>query len=260
MQAVDTAAILEIEQGQSAEDITFFTSDALRTGGPVLDLGCGTGRMAIPIARGGAEVVGLDISAPMLVRFNEKLASESPDTRKRITLVQGDMKRFSLKRQFRCAICSSNTLFLLGSESGVAEALKNVGSHLEPGGMLIVDAAAIDSETRAALARYPKGDLPDLDLLECSGDYPVRRTHSIEPQNRDGREDPKRFAITYKYFDTSDGLCFERQEDIVLLTPQELIILMERLGYEIVEMFGWYDRREYKDGERKLIVFARRKE
>ena len=256
MQAVDTAAILEVEQGQSAEDIAFFTSDALRTGGPVLDLGCGTGRMGIPIARGGAEIVGLDISGPMLARFNKKLAFESSHTRQRITLIQGDMKRFSLKRQFRCTICSSNTLFLLGSESGVAEALKNIGSHLEPGGMLIVDTAAIDSETRAALARYPKGDLPDLDLLECSGDYPVRRTHSIEPH----REDPKRFAITYKYFDTSDILYFERQEDIILLTPQELTRLMEHLGYEIVEMFGWYDRREYKDGERKLIVVARGKE
>jgi SAM-dependent methyltransferase len=260
MQAVDTAAILEIEQGQSAEDIAFFASNALRTGGPVLDLGCGTGRMAIPIARAGAEVVGLDISASMLTRFDEKLAFESPDTRKRITLVQGDMKRFSLKRQFHCAICSSNTLFLLGSESGVTEALKNVRSHLAPGGTLIVDAAAIDSEIRAALERYPKGDLPDLNLLECSGDYSVRRTHSIEPQNRDGREDPRQFVITYKYFDASDNLCFERREDTVLLTPQELLLLMERLGYKIVELFGWYDRREYKDGERKLIVFAGRKE
>jgi SAM-dependent methyltransferase len=260
MHAADAATILEIEQGQNTEDLAFFVNIALRTGGPVLDLGCGTGRLAIPIARAGIEIVGLDISVPMLARFHEKLAGESSDSRKNILLIRGDMRQFLLRRQFRCAICSSNTLFLLGSEGNIAEGLKSIRSHLEPGGMLIIDVAAIDSETRAALKEYPDGDFPDLDLTECVDDHSIRRTHSIESNDKDGREDPRCVTIRYKYFDGSDNLCFERAEDIVLLSPPELVSLVERMGFEIRELFGWYDRRVYSGGERKLIVLARRKE
>ncbi len=259
------APLLEAEQAKGGEDIAFFTDIAMELGGPILELGCGTGRLAIPIARAGVEIVGLDLSAAMLGRFGEKLLAESSETRRRVRLLCGDMRRLPLKKRFRGIFCSSNTLFLLGSEDAIGEALAGARRCLAPGAMLVVDAAAIDCETRAALAKYPKGDLPDLDLSEGSSGGQVRRTHSIGPRSDDrydakAAEAPTRFSITYKYFDASDSVCFERSEDVVLPTPRELRHLMKEHGYDIAEEFGWYDRRSFSEGDRKLIVLARKKE
>ncbi len=264
-QTLDIAAILDLEQGPDDADVAFFTDIARRTGGPVLDLGCGVGRLALPIARAGIDVTALDILEPVLARFRKKLTAEPRRSRERIRLVQADMRRFAMRGNFRAAICSSNTLFLLGSEDSIAEALECVRAHLAPGGRLIIDAAAIDAEARAALAEYPAGDFPDLDLSDGTGDHLLHRTHSIKARKGDehGMEpssETNRFSIKYKYFDDSGGLRGERREDVVLLTPEELLHLLCDSGYEIEDTFGWYDRRTFSEGDRKMIVLARKKE
>ncbi|UCD56364.1 MAG: class I SAM-dependent methyltransferase, partial [Candidatus Hydrogenedentota bacterium] len=131
---LDCAQTFDLEQDQNTEDIAFFIEIARRTGGPLLELGCGAGRLAIPLARSGVEVIALDISASMLECFNRRLEREPPSVRSRIKLIRADMRRFALKRRFRGAILSSNTLLLLASEKSVGQALACVGSHLAPDG------------------------------------------------------------------------------------------------------------------------------
>src|SRR5919108_950359 len=81
-------------------DINFFVEAAQASGGPVLELGCGTGRILIPTARAGVEIVGLDASRLMLSECRKKLSRESDDVRSRVDLVRGDMRQFALGRQF----------------------------------------------------------------------------------------------------------------------------------------------------------------
>ena len=251
----DCAEAVDLEHGPGDQDIPFFVTMARRMSGPLIELGCGTGRLALPLARSGMEVAAIDISADMLCRFNERLAREPTDVRSRISLIRADMRRFALNRRFSGAICSSNTLLLLASEDAIAEALACIRSHLEPGGTIVIDVAAIDGETRGALMDYPCEDIPDLTFAATSGGDPLRRTHSIE-----SAADANGISVRYRYLDSQDGLCAERREDIVLLLPEELLRLMSEQGYEVLHTFGWYDGRRYCDTERKLIVVARTKE
>lgn len=252
---LDSAACYDLEQSRNTEDIGFFVEAAKRIGGPILELGCGTGRLTVPLAQAGLEVTALDISAAMLMRLGERLQQEAPDARRRISLFRADMKRFALKRKFRAAIWSSNTLLLLGSERSIGEALDCVGSHLLPDGRIIIDVAATDAGARSSLMNYPGGDIPDITFADASGNRVLKRTHRVEPRgsNRDHA-----VSITYKYFDGEDFRT-ERREDLVLFTPDELLGLLTRQGYEATETFGWYDRRLFSQNARKLIVVARRR-
>ncbi len=249
------AACYDLEQSRNTEDIGFFVEAAKRIGGPVLELGCGTGRLTVPLAHAGLEVTALDISADMLMRLGERMKLEPPKTRRRINLFRADMKRFALKKKFRAAIWSSNTLLLLGSERSIGEALDCVGSHLLPDGRIIIDVAATDVEARSALMSYPGGDIPDLTLDDASGKRVLKRTHRIEPR---GSNEDRAVSITYKYFDDGDFRT-ERREDLLLFTPDELLGLLARHGYEATETFGWYDRRPFSQDARKLIIVARGK-
>lgn len=84
----------------SKDDIDFYKELALQSGGKALELGVGTARVAIPLARGGVTVVGIDNSVHMLGVAREKLAKESKAVRRRVTLKRGDMKGFELNQSF----------------------------------------------------------------------------------------------------------------------------------------------------------------
>src|SRR6185436_14973006 len=73
-------------------DLTFFTEAAKQSKGPVLEIGCGTGRVLIPTARAGVEIVGLDLSHHMLSVCRQRLANESAEVQSRARLVQADMR------------------------------------------------------------------------------------------------------------------------------------------------------------------------
>ena len=81
-------------------DVAFFVEMAQASGGPVLEVGCGTGRVLIPTARAGVEIVGLDLSPFMLAICRENLAQEPPEVQARVQIVEGDMRDFDLGREF----------------------------------------------------------------------------------------------------------------------------------------------------------------
>ena len=81
-------------------DVAFFVEEATRSAGTVLELGCGSGRVLIPTARAGIDIVGLDGSPAMLTRCQQRLTAESPAVQTRIALIPGDMRRFGLGRRF----------------------------------------------------------------------------------------------------------------------------------------------------------------
>lgn len=120
-----------------AGDADFYVRQARRTGGPVLELGCGTGRIAIPLAEAGFDVTGLDLSAPMLKIAARRIGLTR--TRGRITLVRGDMANFSLKRKFPLVIIPFRAFQHLLTPAAQRSCLESCRRHLTPKGRLIVD-------------------------------------------------------------------------------------------------------------------------
>lgn len=131
------------------DDIAFVEELAQEAHGPVLELGCGTGRLLLPLARLGHQVVGIDASESMLAIARAKLAGESDTVRARASLRQSDISDVDLEDRFGLAIIAYNTAMHLGPPA-LAACLASVRRHMAPGGTLFIDvdnpAAIHDSE------------------------------------------------------------------------------------------------------------------
>jgi SAM-dependent methyltransferase len=121
------------------DDISFFRDLAERAGGPVLELGCGTGRVSIPLAEAGFDVVGLDRSAPMLAIAGERRRALPADVRRRLRFVEGDMTGFRLGRRFGLVLAAFRVFMLLPDDEAQRSALGLIRRHLRPGGLLSID-------------------------------------------------------------------------------------------------------------------------
>ena len=118
-------------------DIEFYVEEAVKAVGPVLELGCGTGRITIPVAEAGLEIVGLDNSEDMLNIARRKATNLGEDVRSRITLVRGDMRDFSLGRRFNLVMIPFRAFLHLLTVEEQKQALGCIRSHLTDEGRLV---------------------------------------------------------------------------------------------------------------------------
>ncbi|MDP2871608.1 MAG: class I SAM-dependent methyltransferase [Bacillota bacterium] len=132
------ASLYDLVEQYSA-DIPFYVENGLRMGGPVLELGCGTGRVLIPLARAGVDVTGLDLSPDMLSECRRKLDLEPEAVSSRVTLVQGDMRVLSLPGRFRLVLLPLYTFVHMTTRADKLACLSGVAAHLEPGGTLLME-------------------------------------------------------------------------------------------------------------------------
>jgi SAM-dependent methyltransferase len=126
---------------QRLEDVAYYVGLAQRVGGPVLEYGAGNGRIAIPMARHGIDVVGVDHSLPMLADLRTRLAAEPAAVRARVRAVRGDMRRVHLRRRFPLVLATFNTALHLYTRSDVERFLTRVREHLSPRGRFVLDLA-----------------------------------------------------------------------------------------------------------------------
>lgn len=118
------------------EDVDFYRGVARRLGGPILELGVGSGRVALPLCRDGHSVVGVDASPPMLERARAR-AAELP--RGRLSLREGDMRTVRLRRRFPLVIAPFNALMHLYEPADVVACFANVLRHLTDEGRFVFD-------------------------------------------------------------------------------------------------------------------------
>ena len=122
------------------EDVAFYVGLARRARGPVLEYGVGNGRIALPMARHGVRVVGVDHSAPMVADLRERLAREDPEVRARVRVVRGDMRRVRLRQRFPLVVATFNTVLHLYTRGDVERFLARVREHMTPRtGRFVVD-------------------------------------------------------------------------------------------------------------------------
>ncbi len=120
------------------EDVAYYTRVAKKHE-RVLEYGIGNGRIAFPIARNGAEVVGIDQSSAMLADLRARLKRQPLELRRRITARKGDMRRARVGRRFPLVLCPFNTVLHLYTRQDIEQWLTRVRDHIEPRGELVLD-------------------------------------------------------------------------------------------------------------------------
>ncbi len=134
------AALYDYEYRRRRADVTFYRELARRRGADrILELGAGTGRVTVPLARDGRRVVALDQSAAMLARLRERIARLPSPVASRITPVAGDLRTFSVGGRFPLAIAAFNVLEHLYTRGEITACLQRIAAHLAPGGAFAFD-------------------------------------------------------------------------------------------------------------------------
>src|SRR5262249_29712293 len=136
------AALYDYEYRRRRADVTFYRELAKRRGGPVLELGAGSGRLTIPLARDGHEVVALDRAPAMLDRLRARVDALPAAARARVTVLEGDLCTFDVPRahaRFPLVVAAFNVLEHLYTRGEVAACLAAVERHLAPDGAFAFD-------------------------------------------------------------------------------------------------------------------------
>ncbi len=149
----DDANYYDYTYRRRTEDIEYYRRFARQQGGPVLELGGGSGRVALALVKDGLDVTVLDASKPMLARAKLK-ADELLTTseKKRLKLVHGDMRSFALNKTFKSILAPFNTLLHLYEPSDFAACFLAVNQHLAPEGLFASD---VRFPSLTELARNP---------------------------------------------------------------------------------------------------------
>jgi SAM-dependent methyltransferase len=236
-------------------DIDFYLSMARAQGEPVLELGCGTGRVLLPLAKAGLRAVGLDLSEHMLGRFHAKLRSEPTEVRERVRLIHGDMTSFDLGERFRLITIPFRPFQHLLEVDQQLDCLRCVYKHLAAGGKLVVDFFQTDPrrmhdpEFLKESSPHTEVTLPDgrkVRLTERTAAFhrAVQR-NDVEMfynvQHPDGRTERFVFAFTVRYF-----------------FRYEVEHLLARCGFRIVNLSGSFDRSPLRDDSPEMIFVAER--
>lgn len=135
------------------DDVQFYVSLAVNNGGEMLEYGVGNGRVALPVARHGVRVTGVDHSESMLKDLRERIAKEAPSIQRRITLRRGDMRTATLGKKFSLVTCPFNAALHLYTRQDVERFFARVRAHLSPRGRFVVDLSVPSADD---LTRDPK--------------------------------------------------------------------------------------------------------
>jgi len=120
--------------GSLEGDIEWYLQLAIRQGGPMLELGAGTGRTVLPIARAGIDICALEKDNGMLKKIRQKLLNISPEMQKRITIIQGDMRQFTISTRFQMIQIPFRTFLYNRTRKEQLSCLQCCYSHLKNGG------------------------------------------------------------------------------------------------------------------------------
>ncbi|MEX0787113.1 MAG: class I SAM-dependent methyltransferase [Dehalococcoidia bacterium] len=247
----DLAELLDLDYGDFSDDLPFYESIAQRCERPLLELGVGTGRVAIPLARLGYDVWGIDSSEAALARARCKAG---PDLDARLRLQQADMREFKLGQLFDLIFAGFGGFHhLLTTEEQLA-CLRSVERHLAPGGLFLCDLRPISHEP------WDAGDSVPLShdwtrVLPSSGETVIKlRSVRADPDSQVKRDT--------SIYDTiaPDGAVRRtiHEVDLRFTTRYEMERLLHAAGLEPDQVYGDYDLATYDHDSQYMITVARK--
>jgi SAM-dependent methyltransferase len=237
-------------------DVAFYVDAARSSGGPVLEVGCGTGRVLIPTATAGIDIVGLDTSPQMLQVCLTRLQQEPRHVRARVRLLQGDMRHFTIDQAFALATIPFRPFQHLLTVDDQLACLTRIHRHLADQGQLVFD---IFNPSLDFLVTKPIGEEFDSDP-EFSMDDGRRVYRRGRIVGHDRFTQVTQHELIY-YISHADG----RTERVVHAFSMrntfrfEAEHLLTRAGYEIEHLYADFDRSPYGSKYPGELIFVARK-
>jgi SAM-dependent methyltransferase len=235
----------DLQHREFVEDIPFYVGHAKSSGGPVLELACGTGRITIPVAAEGVDITGLDVSETMLGHAKRKAEAQGVA----VEWVLADFRDFHLGRQFGLVLFPFNSIAHLHDLADIDACFSCVREHLSPDGRFIVDIfnPRLEILIRDPSERYPVDEYSDPD---------GRGTVVVTENNvYDRATQMNRIKWYYK-------IGRKREEEVADLNmriffPQELDALLIHNGFTIEDKFGAFDGAPFSSISATQVVLCR---
>ena len=213
------------------EDISFYVDEALAAGGPIVELGVGTGRIAIPTAMAGVSVIGVD-SSPGMLEVCAQRAREA-GIEDRLDLRLGDLRRPPVDERVHLVTCPFRAYLHLPDDGKRLDALRAARELLQPGGHLVFDVFA------------PSRD----DIEETDGRWLEREPGIFERADWD--LDARALTLSVRGAQGASSMT------LWWLEPERWHSLLSEAGFEVVACYGWFDRRPYDGGEDTVWIASR---
>jgi SAM-dependent methyltransferase len=249
------ARLYDLDLAFAPGDLDLYLALAGRTGGPLLELAVGTGRVALPLVAGGYDVTGVDVDPAMLARARAAADRRGSAVSRRLHLVEGDARTVRLEDAgtYRMAAIPLNSIFLMGGRPDQAAAVATLAAHLAPGGVAVIDAWLPDAED---LSRYD-GRL----VLEWVRDDPdtgqtVTKTGAAE---YDAASGTVRLTTIFETGLPGEApVRWVRTDRLRLVGPDELASFVEAAGLLVEELAGSYDLEPLGPGAERVLLIARK--
>ena len=212
------------------EDVGFYVDEALASGGPVVELGVGTGRIAVPIARAGVDVIGVDSSPGMLAVA--RAAAKEAGVADRVDLRLGDLREPPVSERVPLVICPFRSLLHMETEGEKLRALRAARALLADGGRFVFDVFSPSRE----------------DIQETDGRWIEREPGIFERADWDEGSRTLTLSVRSDGSLTSFGLHW--------LSVPEWLRLLDEANLASDAVFGWFDRHPH-DGDEDMIFVTR---
>lgn len=236
-----------------AGDIAFYLDCAKRFGEPVLEIATGTGRVLVPLAQGGYDVTGLDLSTAMLRRAEHRLREQGLSD-PRVKFVQGDMRRFDLGRQYALILVPFRSFQHLTEPAEQRAALGCMYRHLKPGGHLVLNLfdprfdKLVDPNAMVGSTREGRDSTGRL----------VRRT--VIARDVDFLRQVVRDHMRIEVCEVNGFVAASEESEWALrwMQRQETAYLLELSGFEVVAEYSDFDRSPPAYGKEQIWIARRR--
>ena len=233
------------------DDIDFYLELAEEIGAPILDVGCGTGRVMIPVAQAGYDVYGIDNNPEMLQLFEQKLTRQ-PNLRSNITIWEGDLLTIEIPQKFNLILLTFNLLMHFHQPETQLQLLRQLRKWVHNDGVLVFDLPNA-GETFST---------PDLSsfLLERTFIEP-NNGHLVILQSQSNLDRVTQMMHIHWLFDEiqADGTLKRTyaQQFLRYFFLSELSLLLQLTGFRVDAVYGDMARNPFEDGCEQMIVLAR---
>ena len=253
---INTSNLYDLDQRDNLiADIPFYMDYAKKQNGHILELGCGTGRVSIELAKAGFSVTGLDLSEKMLEIYKDKVSTLQNDEQNRINIINGNMASFKIDTKFSLIIAPFRAFQSLTQENDIQNCLNCIKNHLDIDGIFIINVFRPNKV---------------LDESWCSGeniqwerDDPKTGFHVIKKDVREKINIKNQIIYPRFIFEIADkeGKINKIYEDLELkyYYYEQLKTILEENGFTITEEYGWYDKSKIENG-RELIMICKQME